>query len=325
MTIAELYEPTELEPFEDLIGGDNFDGGVPKGTPTGLVGPPESGMTGLSTQLSCELAARQRKDVFVLDTELNHHTFFVLAEAFSDRFGTDINPVQVKLEVENTDRKDDPDWEVTFHTVAGEADEGSVNLYILQTNKMRDILVLHGRGARIDVVSSKGEAGKVQVDLLQNSWAGSPFESPLGRWLGERDISSMVYDSITKPIDDIPANTKNFPGRADVTQVWLTQISKLAAAFSTPLFTVHHHTRNPASPWDMDGGVKGGESVKYNTKHFVYLMKDAHNGLTPSHAPDAPKLADTGRSLWNMRHPAEQAWTRFVKVDRTDEGFVPYE
>lgn len=313
-----IYHPTELAPFQKLVGG------IPKRTLTAFFGPPEAGKSTLATQLACEFALAHDGNAAVHDTELNEHTYVAVAEMLSKRWDEKINVVLVKPVV-TKGKKQKGGSEVDSFTVAWnyetQPSKDGFNLFVIQCPDIEPIMHIMGRGVNLRV----SDGGKVDIDLLDASWADHAQESPLGVFLKQNKIKSFVIDSVTNPLDEIPAKTKNFPGRSDLTQLWLIQAMKHAWALDIPIFVVAHETKNDASIGSKQLDIEGGKGVKYQVKYKLYLLDVNEPGLLPGSMKGKTRpLANTGRWLIGARIPGKQSWTELVPLDMVPTGFIAY-
>lgn len=307
--LSALYAPTELEPWQQLVRG------IPLSTITGLFGPAASGKSTLGAQLLLEHAVRKGHNVAAFDTELSIHTFADLVPRLSDRYGADIGMVKVTPNIDQSKKTPSVTWEMD------DTGEHDVTFYVVFCPDITPILILHGRGAEVDI----SKKGKIEAKSLRGTWTARGHE-PFSQFIADHGVGSVLYDSVTNPLNEITTNQSNFPGRTDFTQLWLIQAQKAVAwAHDIPVFATFHESANPANPFYRGLVIKGGVAVEYAVKHQIYFMSRKDNALTPSGAPKAPELADTGVSLWLARHPSEAPWKRWVSIDHTEQGFIPYE
>lgn len=313
---SELYAATEIAGIQKLLGG------IPVGTVTAVYGAPEAGKSTLTAQLGVEFAVAHDGNAMIHDTELNQHTFVPLMQRLKARFGEDflltrVKPIVSKKKSKNEDERYEVEWK--FLTPA--PSKGQRCLFLIQSPDIHDITHLYGRGALIQV----SEGGKVDIDLLTGSWAATPGDIPLGRFMDEHNVKSLVIDSVTNPLDEIPAKTKNFPGRSDLTQLWLIQAMKLAWHRDMPVFIVAHETKNDAGAFSKELDIEGGKGVRYNVKHVLYVLIKNERGLLPGNAERPTKqLADTGRYVYGHRVPGKKSWGHYAMLDLTERGFDDY-
>lgn len=301
---------------------------------TAIFGPPEAGKSTLGAQVWTEYAMNKKGNVAILDTELNEHTFEAVAEMLSKRWGEPVNYIPVLPEVTRgaNDDSDGGKKGGKKFSVKWEFEEkprkGATNILLIQCPEIQDITALVGRAVDIKVTPG----GKVEIDHLDGvgAWARSIDDSPLAQFIAENDVKSMMIDSVTNPLDEIAAKTKNFPGRSDLTQLWLVQTGKIAWKFRMPVLAVAHESKNEADGFDKGLKIEGGKGVRYNVKHVLYLMDGNEPGLLPKAVKESlggqnPRpLADTGRYLFGARLPGVRSWTRHVALDYTKTGFTNY-
>lgn len=324
---------TELTPFQNLMGG------VPSRAMTALFGSPEAGKTTLGMQLTCEAAVLQNGNACVLDTELNEHAFSDLAEKFSNRWDEDINVVFVQPDVRKKSGKDGKDGKDRYDVkwmYEDEVPKSGFTLFVIQCPDIEKITHLYGQGVEINIT----EGGKVDAEHVTGSWINDIRETPLGQFVEKHNIRAFLIDSATNPMDKIIAKTKNFPGRSDVTQIWLVRHMELCwgthPVFSKEdkneilrydglaSFVVLHESKNEAGAFSKELKMEGGKGVRYNVKHVLYLLDRNERGLIPGEAPKPNKLAETGRTLYAVRVPGKKSWSSFVEIDYTDTGFIAY-
>lgn len=321
----EWYIPLSLAPLQTLLGK-----GLARGSLTALFGPPEAGKSSLASQIATDVAIREGGEgapgnFLVFETELKPLTYVEMVSSLEACFGVGVNIIRCKAEVFNKGSKTTPVWNAKF-AYDGKAKKGAVNLYLLSCPDLVPIMHLHGRGIFWDISSA---SGKIKIGLENGSFAKNIAESPLGAFVKENDIKAVVYDSITNPLDEIPAVGENFPARSDATQLWMIQVQKLANHFNIPVIAIAHESKNETNPFSLQLKVEGGKGVGYNLGCTLYLAPSPPGtpwgAILPKGSGISPgPLPLEARHVFLMRQYGERGWKRFVSIERTDKGFVPY-
>lgn len=319
----EWYVPLRLAPLQSLLGK-----GLPRGTITAMYGPPKAYKTTLCAEISVDVATTDGDvgNVLVFDTEMGAHAYLELLPMLEAKFGVKVNLVKCKADVKNAGNKSNPNWTAKF-SFQGEPKKGLVNLFVLTCPDVIPISHLHGRGLFFDVSPA---SGKVKIGHEAGSFAPTIDKSPLGAFVQKHDIRIVVYDSITSPTDEIPAVGENFPARSDLTQIWMLQIEKIAEHFNIPILAIGHESKNETNPFNFQIKLEGGKGISYNTKWTIYISPSPPGtkwgsilppGSTSKPGPIPPEC----RHLFMDRSCGELGWKRFVTIERTDKGFVPYD
>jgi len=307
-------------PIEQLPGYQTLTGGVPCGTVTGFLGAPQAGKTALCFQLGVEVCNTQAGNFMVFDTENKFHQHLELVRMLSERFEKPLNLVRVKASVKVVTKKDskgkeerryDAKWEME-----DEVDPDAINIFTVHTPDIKPITIMHGRGVELEIYDS----GKFKVKMIPDAWAPEIEDSLLAKFIEKHNVKCLLYDSITNPLDEIPAVGENFPARADLTQVWLLQIHKLAAHYNLPILATVHESKNETGLFSKDLKLEGGKAVGYNLGFVVYCLLRNEKGLLPGSAAKPHTLASDERAIFLARHPGRKPWAEIRYLTLTDSG-----
>lgn len=313
----DFYVPLQLEPLQDLLGG------LPLGTLTTFVGAPEAGKSTLMFQAAVEAAMHMDRNILVFDTENTRHTYSDLAVAFSNRYSVDLNLVKVKPAITTEPGKNGPKYKVDWK-VETKPQKGVINVFVVQCPDIRDILVLHGRGAELKV----HESGKVDITLLQGAYADNILSAEFAKFVQKHNVGPLLYDSLSTPVDEMPTVGMNFPARANLVQLWILQVHKLASELDIPVMACVHESTNPTNPFNQQLKIKGGNNMRYGMKYVMYVLRTNAQGLLPKGAAKPQPLADNERAIFVMRRPNTRTWARFRLLEFCTEdlgGFQPKE
>lgn len=315
MTNFSYYIPIEQTPaFQNLVGG------VPKGTITAFLGAPQAGKSAMAIQLGIEVAQVEEGNFMIFDTENKFHQHLHLAQALAERFTKPLNLVRVKAAIKVTGKGDEKKYQAQWD-IQDEVDPEAINIFTVHCPDIQPISIMHGRG--VDLVIF--ESGKFKVTMLKDAWAATIQESLLAQFVEKHKIKCILYDSITNPLDEIPAVGENFPARADLTQSWMIQIHKLATAYDLPILATFHESKNETNPFGKDLKVEGGKGVGYNLNYIVYLLLKNEMGLLPKGSIKPQPLASDERAVLVARHPGRKPWSEVQYITITDSGLVAKE
>lgn len=315
---SEYYVPLQFEPLQDMLGG------LPLGTITGFVGPPQTGKSTVMFQAAVEAAMKMKKNILVFDTENKFHTYMELTNVFANRYQTDLNIIKTDPVITVKPGKDSPEYEVEW-TLASTPSKDAINVFLVRCPDIKNILILWGRGADIKIFEG---SGKVQAMLLRGAWAEDATEIPMVKFVEKYNIGPQIVDSITQPFDEFPAISSNFPARADLTQLLFIQIHKAAAVQYLPVMVAVHESTNPTDAFSKGLKMEGGKSVGYNLEYVIYLLLKNDMGLLPKGAAKPPTLADNERAMFVMRRPNTRSFARYRLLEYAPEdqgGFVAKE
>lgn len=298
--------------FQDLMGG------LPRGTITGFLGAPEACKTVTAAQIGVETAISEGGNFLILDTENKFHQHLALASAFTTKFGKTVNLVEVEFKLRSVGQGDNEkkvvDWEFL-----DEVDPKATTMFLVHCPDIVPIMVMFGRGVELKIYDS----GKFKVMMDKSAYADSIQEAPFSKFIEKNKIKAFLVDSVTNPLDEIPAVGENFPARADLTQVLMLQVHKTAQTYEMPIITVFHESKNETGQFSKQLKVEGGKGISYTVPFMVYMLRVNEPGLLPKGALKPKTLASNQRAMYVARHAHNRPWVqvRYLKVNET--GMVP--
>lgn len=304
---------TSLPSLQELIGG------IPRGTILAALGAPGSCKTTLFTQLSCEVAKAEKGNVLVFDTENSFHSYLELAGGLSSLLDLDLNVVRVRGNIVKSGNAKEPKYEVDWE-YEDEVDPKATNIFVVHCPDITPLSVMWGRGVELKIY----ESGKFKVMMMPGAFAASIEDSPIAQFFVKNKCRTILIDSITNPLDELPAVGENFPARADLTQTWMIQIHKMAAFYNIPVFATFHESKNDTNPFSKQLKVEGGKGVGYNLKFILYMLRENEMGLLPKAAVKPKTLPSDERAIFVVRHGSTRVrpWKQIKYVTISDKGLL---
>lgn len=306
------YLPVEgLDAFQDLFKG------IPVGAITALLGAPGACKSTLGMQLLVEVCKSQQGNVLIFDTENSYHTYFELAAGLQARYEVPLNVVCVSATVKRVGDKKNARDEIVWE-LEDDVDDKAHNIFVVHAPDFVPLSVIHGRGSSMSIYDS----GKFKSKMTKEGWIDDPEDYPITQFVSQMGIKAILYDSITNPLDEIPAVSENFPARADMTQSWMIQIQKVAAKFKLPVIAAFHESKNDTDTFAKGLKIEGGKGVAYNIKFCLYMLVRNEMGLLPKGVQKPRPLARGQRALFVVRHPGKKPWgkVRYVDIVETTDG-----
>ncbi|MHA1882597.1 MAG: hypothetical protein ACTSUO_06090 [Candidatus Thorarchaeota archaeon] len=298
-------KPSELsiEYFQTSVDGVNdLVGGLPVGTPLGIVGPYQGGKTILNIQFGFDIIRRKNKSAIFLDTEGNVYSYYGWVERFSKTY--DIKPKIYECHPRIVEGGLVMDYPKDVKTPA---------IIVVDARDIEKILALHGRQCRVVVKESK-----FGLEPVEKGWSKTIEETPMAKLIEKTDAGYLSYDSITTPLNEFGIERQNFPVRASATNYWTIQMEKLAERYWIPVVGVVHDTLNPTNQFDRPKH-KGGKSIGHFFKFLIYLQKGRS-----THTPKTEKRPQDVREMWVLRHPYKAPWDEYKLLRITDGGWRDY-
>jgi len=303
-------------PTPNLPGFQAMFKGVPDRAITAFLGAPGACKSMMAFQLAVEVALQREGNIVIFDTENNWQQYTELAAGLNVRLGTSLNPVLVRGAVKETGQKESRklsiEWEFESEPV-----DGATNIFVIQEPDFEPISVLHGRASNLKIF----ESGKFKSIMDDAGWIANILEAPICQFLDSYNVKTILYDSITNPLDEIPAVGENFPARADMTQSWMIQIQKIAARYKMPILATFHESKNDTNPFAKSLKIEGGKGVAYNVKFCVYLLVQNEPGLLPKGAAKSRPLATDERAMFIARHAGRGPWrsVTYFQISETED------
>lgn len=290
-------------PTPNLPGFQAMFKGIPDRAITALLGAPGACKSMMGFQLAVEAALARSGNIVIFDTENNWQQYTELAAGLNARFGITLNPILVNSTVKETggekNRKLSIEWEFESEPI-----DGATNIFVIQEPDFEPLSVIHGRASHLKIFDS----GKFKSMMDDAGWAPRITDAPIYQFLDSYNVQVILYDSITNPLDEIPAVGENFPARADMTQSWMIQIQKLAAKRRMPILATFHESKNDTNPFAKSLKIEGGKGVAYNVKFCVYLLVQNEPGLLPKGAAKPRPQATDERAMYIARHSGRGPW-----------------
>jgi len=266
-------------------------GGLPRRLMTAFWGAPESGKTILSLHLSFDLL--RFGGVIYVDTEggLASNVLPLWKSVLENRYGVQAKIIRARVTREGR---------LVFSDIL------SRNAFVvIDVPDIRDILKLHGRGARIRI----SDRGQMMILPLPQFWVEHPSECELARVIEKINAKLVVYDSITNPTDMFGEAQENRPARKNALSWWLVMAQSLASEYGLGVIGILHQTVNPASQQGYPAPT-GGKAVRHNFKCVI----NVHRGRVRNIPVTLLRLT---------RHPSPLArlWRDFAGYRLTPQGF----
>jgi len=160
----------------------------------------------------------------------------------------------------------------------------------------------------VDYEINFGKGNKVAIRL--KGFLSKPDDTIYELYGRKRGKVLVVIDSFSSPFKlSFSTNVENFSGRADAQSITMMGLMRFMDRTSAITILTHHSSLNPSNPYQVVGGVRGGNTVLYYSKYLIDVEM-----------PRKKALSDY-RSLHGVRTPIAKAWTlkEWVKID--DEGY----
>jgi len=228
-----LYLPSDCELLDKELGG-----GFPIGIVTSIVGEPEVGKTLLMLQTACSAVSLTGKDVIFIETEGYREAdlYLMIEKIFKKRF-----------KLTDKDMK-------KFHFYSATTIERLMKLFGWNVN------IEYGDN-KMDISFHK--MGKKETDINGMNIPHKVLS----------DSILLVMDSFTSPIKALVADDrKNFPQRAKIISKIFKILFDISNDYNLAILVSHHLSKDPTQMLSL-GEEYGGNSVKYNLKWKVALMR----------------------------------------------------
>lgn len=294
------YIKTSLEGFNDLVGG------IPIGTPIGLIGHPEAGKTILTVQLIHELLAKKTdKNALMIDTEGSGDTVVGWNEILNKRFETNIELISAKVINENDKFK----LEFTPKKWDDQA------IFIFDLRSLKRLLRFFGRGARIKISNN---SGKIGIKADSKTWVTEIEEALIYQIVEDYNIKGITLDSVSAPLKIFGTEQENYPARANCANWLMAPLHDISETFKLCTLITLHETLNPTDMYAKPS-FAGGNAVAHSLKYVMYMSEKA-----TSHTPhtDNKNRGITVRELWNKRHPTRAPFSQYRYINLKSNGFV---
>jgi len=160
----------------------------------------------------------------------------------------------------------------------------------------------------VDYEINYGKGNKVAIKL--KGFLSKPDGTLYEVYGKKRGKVLVVVDSFSSPFKlNFSTNVENFSGRADAQSMTIMGIMKFMDKTSATVILTHHSSLNPSNPYQVVGGVRGGNTILYYSKYMIDVEM-----------PRKKALSDY-RSLYGVRTPVAKAWTmkKWVKID--EQGY----
>jgi len=196
---------------------------------------------------------------------------------------------------------------------ASSGDKASI--YLTEAPGLVDLLALHG--ARVEILVSEG--GRVEVRLQPHGLL-DPRYSPVGRFVKEKEVSLVIYDSVSAPMKAVFAGTQDLPARSSSLALLLGQVQRLCGEMELAVLAINHisvHPHNPA--WTHP---YGGLIVGYDFKYVFHLEKaPSESKLQEFPITNPDRIGKANRLLWSYRHPREEEYGSAALLNLDEWGF----
>lgn len=312
MSNKSFYIPLEKMPFLERLGG-----GIPRGTITAALGAPGAAKSTLFMQACVEVSKYDKGNILIFDTENKFHVFLELSAGLSERYGINLNLVRVRGNVKKTGQAKEPKYDIEWE-FEDEVDPKATNVFVVHCPEIRTLSIMWGRGFEWQIY----ESGKFKCVMLAGAWCQDIEDSPVAKFFTKNKCKVVLVDSVTNPLDEIPAVSENFPARTDGTQALMIQFHKVAAYYDVPIFATFHESKNDTSPFSKQLKIEGGKGVGYNLAFTIYMLLQNELGLLPKGTPKPKTLARDERAMFLARWPGRKPWAAVEYMTITDQGLI---
>jgi hypothetical protein len=277
MTMGDNITLSHLNAINELTGGQL------KKVPMLLYGPPAAGKSILLFQLAYDFLSKG-ENVLFFDTEGGLKRMIELWKPkFDQRFNVQTKIVDDLTSVE-----------------PGKA------IYITEARSVKGIVAMHGYDIGLEITKGQKEDSVPKINLRLNSIV----ENKIRKIVLNAGIKYLAYDSFSQPMKiGFVGGRTQFPARADAINLWWSGIEELMDDFELTCWCTSHQSVDPTNAWAKPH-VRGGETVKYNFKIWLYI--------DPYRAAKDKNL----RKLWIARFFNVEDWIKYVNIELTDTGYV---
>lgn len=328
---------TGIDGFDQLLQG-----GLPSGGLVEIFGEKAVGKSILCLQVAFSSALN--RNVLIIDTELGYERNLIpyWLKPFSERFGSKVTVQKVSVERRFDDKKRKANEAVLKEALRGlllrfqiEASENQLSqmlgiaapafkliadkkenaIYLLEQPGLAELMQLHG----IDGEILATDGGRVEFKLRVGGVKDAEY-SPLGRFVDEKDIGLIIYDSISAPAKSNFIGTQDLPARSSSFAFLLGQAQKISSRFSIPILAVNHISIHPHNPsW---AHPYGGMIIGYDFKYVFHLEKEPSESKLESYPIcNREKMKRHNRLLWAYRHPRIEEYGMASLLLLDEKGF----
>jgi RecA/RadA recombinase len=162
-------------------------------------------------------------------------------------------------------------------------------------------------GFGVSVSYDKNKIGVTLAgELKGHDLDGSAYEK-FGRVKGKLAI---IVDSFTSPIKlQFSTSVQNFSGRADAESSMLYTLLRFMEKTNAFTIITNHESKNPTDIYHSNASMRGGNTLKYYSKHIFYFsrpMKKAWRDF---------------RKVVAVRTPIAPEWEKFVWTHIDENGY----
>lgn len=303
------FLPTDLRAINYLLGG------LPVSTEVLVYAPFEAGKTILAMQLAFNVMQLTGGGAMIIDTEGSEFTYTEWIEIFNKRYGMNVQLVLLDVRVIPSDEKKKKAFNFSITPLPKDYERSKrQKLIIVDARGITSLLPFLGRYVRFET----SELGKTSLKSLKGDMDEQPWETRIADIIKKNDVGFLALDSLTRPLDQLVPSKANLPGRAQATQLLLTQLDILAHWFSIPVVVTAHETLDPLDTFSKPE-PKGGKNVHYAFKFVLYM-----SWKSSSHTPHVEKREVNTREIHLKRHPSKASFGVHQIIDLTNDGFVDY-